>query len=98
MDANRKETGRSLKPAHNTAWHWRPNSYAHPGLPQNMRGPFIAGVKRRVMAMAVIEQIVGAISGMHDAVAVCRGSKAFAKLPNDRAKLRLGDLKTFAVR
>jgi hypothetical protein len=41
-----------------------------PCAPQDPGGPFVAGVERGVIAMAVVEQIVRAISRMGDALDV----------------------------
>ena len=53
---------RLVEPAHHPAGHRRP--YAHPDarFAQNRPGPFVARSVSRVVALAVVKQVIGAIS------------------------------------
>jgi hypothetical protein len=59
-----------LKPAHDAARQWRPNADADTGVSQDRAGPAVARVDRRIMADAIVKQIVCGVGGVRDTVAV----------------------------
>ncbi len=83
-----------LKPAHNAAWHRRPNPHPNTGTAKQRSSPFVASVDGRVPASRQIKQVIGAVSTVRDSA----GGETPSDVRNDVAILLAGDAQFFAMR
>lgn len=86
-----------LKPAYDAARQWRPDADADTGVFQDGAGPAIASVDRRIMADAVVKQIVWSVGGMRDTLALIVQAKGCPDLGDNAAKLPVANPECFSV-